>query len=111
MQNKILDSIGFDDSEIVSYKSEEGNLKVYLKKWNEEILEFEFIDCILFLTFCNWSISNVVEQNHSDSFQKALQIAYENIPKDHPYKLFHFIDLDGDVAIEVACANMNIRKI
>ncbi len=100
--------IGFADSEILSYHSSNDNLILRLKCWNEKIIEFEFVDCILFLILNNWKISDVCELNDSFLMERALKKVYETIPEQHPYKVFQFLDNDDDPAVEVACTNMII---
>ena len=105
--------IGFSDSEILSYNSQGENLIVILNAWNEKKIRFEFIDCILFLSFNNWMISDVVEFISSESslLRKALKLVFEDVPEEHGYTLFQFLDLDGEPAIEVGCKSILISTI
>ncbi len=110
MRKKNLDyPIGFADSEILSYCSENNNLIIYLKCWNEKILKFEFVDCILFLILNSWNISDVCEMDDSVFLERALKIVYEILPKEHDYKIFNFINNDDDPVVEIICKNMIIE--
>ena len=68
--------IGFSDSEIISYHSENENLIILLKCWNEKVLRIEFVDCILFFILSSWNISDICESNNSALFQKAVEKVY-----------------------------------
>ena len=105
--------IGFSDSEVISYNSEKEKTIVLLKAWNEKTIKFEFIDCILFLSLENWRISDIIELKSPDSslFKRALRTTFEEIPIEHSYKLFQFLDLDDDPAIEIVCKDIIISTI
>ena len=103
--------IGFSDSEILSYHSKENNLIIFLKCWNEKILQFEFVECVLFLILNSWNISDICETTNSSLMEKALIKVYEEVPPKHDYKLFQFIDNDADPVVEVVCKNMIISDV
>ena len=105
---KIKYDIGFSDSEILSYHSEKFNLIIYLQAWNEVILKIEFIDCIFFSNFRAVYISDICENPSSNSLQLALNTRYEKVPVDHGYKLYQFLDLNDDPAIEVVSKDILI---
>lgn len=100
--------VGFADSEILSYETNNDGLLIYLKCWNEKILHLQFVDCILFLILDSWQISDICETADSQLLDKSLQKVYEIIPDQHPYKVFQFIDNEDDPVIEIACTNIII---
>ena len=102
--------IGFADSEIIYFCSEENDLIVNIKCWNEIVLKLKFSDCILFLIFGSSDISDIVESDTSDLFKIALTKCYDGIPTNHPYRLFQFYDLSGRLTAEVGCLNLDISK-
>ncbi|MBN9378033.1 MAG: hypothetical protein BGO14_00925 [Chlamydiales bacterium 38-26] len=101
---------GLADSEIVSFKSEDFNLIVYLQAWNGNILKVEFKDCIYFSNYQAGDISDICENPSSPSLQLALDHKYQNIPSDHGYKAYQFLDLDDDPVIEVVSQGIIISK-
>lgn len=100
--------IGFADSEIISFESYENSLLIFLKAWNEKLLKFKFSEYILFVILDSWNISDVCEVENSPFLDKALKIVYDQIPPQHPYKLFHFFDDDDNVVVEVCCKDLSI---
>ncbi len=102
--------IGFADSQLLSYSSNNDNLIVFMKCWNEEIVKFEFIECIGFLILNSWNIADVCEVKDSFLLQRALAKIYEVIPKLSEYRIFQYIDQDGEVSAEIISKNIVISK-
>lgn len=102
--------ISFADSEIISYQSQDSNVLLRLRAWNSEIIEFEFVNCILFFILDSWDISEVCESSDSVLFQRALNMIYDEIPVNHNYRLFQFLNNDDDPVVEIACESINIQR-
>lgn len=100
--------IGFTNSKVLSYQLEGIDLIVYLKAWNEKVLRFKFVDCLLCVSLNPGDISNICEVETSHLFELALAREFSKVPLDHGYKLYHFLDLYNFSVIEVGCAEMLI---
>ncbi len=103
--------IGFADSEIISFQSNDNIFFIFLKAWNEVTLRFDFKESIFFVTYTNWDISDVCESKESEHLDKALKLVYRDPPTDHPYKIFQFLDLYENIAAEVICKELVISVL
>ena len=106
----INSEIGFADSEIVSYRSENDNLVIEVKSWNDKTVNLEFEDCIFFLISNSWYISEICEANDSIYKEMALNKVYEKIPAKIPYRFFQFLDLDDDPSVEIIARDFQIYR-
>jgi hypothetical protein len=52
-------------------------------------------------------------RNHYETelFKETLNKTYQNVPKDHPYKLFQFMDLDDEPCLEIICDHFEFKFI
>lgn len=106
-----IHEIDFADSEVVAYHSKGYNVVIILKAWNSELIELEFVGCILFFISGSWDISEMCEKNSSILFKNALNTVYDNqIPSVHNYKLFQFLHVDDFPVIEVGCESIIIKN-
>src|SRR5438309_8829449 len=98
--SKVDTGISVADSELASYCYSDENkqqLIIRIRAWDARIIEFEFFDSILFLDMGSQDISEFCRNTkETDLFKRALERAYAKVPENHPYKLFQFLDLDGD---------------
>ena len=107
-------NVGFSlaDSELESYfySSKENKLILEINLWNEQIAIFSFTHPILHIDhYCN-VITNLCENSGKNQLiDDALKITYEIIPKDHPYKLYQFLDLDGSPCIEIIAKKLDFK--
>lgn len=102
--------IGFADSEIISYTSDKNCVVVYLLTWNETVLKMEFVDYICFFTYGAADISDVCENPSSELLKIALENMYEKIPDNHGYKLYEFVNLQDEAAMEIVCKDLLITE-
>lgn len=112
MENKksINFEIGFADSEIVSFHSQDEDLIIFLKCWNELMIKLKFLDCIFFSIQNGWKVSDICEAENPKLMKDTLLKTYEKVPLEHPYKLFQFLNDDGDPSVEIICKNIFITK-
>ncbi len=100
------------DSHIMSYHSEGGNVVVFLRCWNENVLRFTFIECAFFQVSNNWKIVDVCETNGNDYlFNNIMKNIYEIMPINNPYKMYQFVDDDDGFAVQIVCTGLDIKKI
>ncbi|MBN9378018.1 MAG: hypothetical protein BGO14_00855 [Chlamydiales bacterium 38-26] len=113
MENRksITCGIGFADSEALSFKSDKDTVTVYLQAWNGVILKIEFIDYLCFFNLNTQYISDLCENSTGDLLQKVLDRHYQEIPFDHGYKLYQFIDISDDPVTEIVCKNLLITDV
>ena len=108
MRKSIDYKIGFENSEVLSYNSQDLSLVIYLKCWNDKVLKFEFSDCVLFLILSSWNIYDICEVDDSTLLQRSLKKVYEEVPINHEYRIIQFFDNDNDAVVEVICKNLTI---
>ena len=110
-RNPIDSRIGFADAEFKSYSKEDDTFVVDVLAWNESIITIIFKDVIRILDNDVNAISafcEVIENN--DFIQTALKRLYEgDLPSDHPYKHYQFLDNDDIPALEVVSGSMDIQ--
>ena len=103
--------IGFADSEILFYKSNNFSLFFYLKAWNETILKIEFKEYIYFLDTVCIDVSDIFENDSSNTLKTALDREFNEIPEDHGFKLYQFINIEDEVAIEIVSKEILITEV
>ena len=103
--------ISIADAELTSYcysDEDKKKLIIHVRSWNEKIINFEFCDFILFLDRGTQYISEFCRNTEeTELFKQSLERTYMNVPEDHPYKLFQFLDLDGDPCLEIVCEHFS----
>ncbi len=109
LRHSINYSLSLADSRIVNYQSSNGDLIIFLECWNEKLLKLRFIDCVFFSIFSNWKIIDICEAEDQAVFNKAMKSVYEIIPTDNPYKLYQFIDDEGEPAAYIISSGFIIN--
>ncbi len=102
--------IGFSDGEVTSYsKKEDDSLIITVKSWNDKVIKIVCKDVIGFLDRGTWDISDFHEiRSETVLFREVLERQFENIPEDHGYKIFHFVNNDDQAVMEIVCLEINI---
>ncbi|MBN9378031.1 MAG: hypothetical protein BGO14_00915 [Chlamydiales bacterium 38-26] len=103
--------IGFADSEILSYNSNNYSLFFYLQTWNGVILKIEFKEYIHFLDTVCIDVSDICENDSSSTLKKALENEFNEIPEDHGFKLYQFIDTNDEAAVEIVSKDVLITEV
>jgi len=101
--------VGFADSELQSYRRDGDTFVVSLVAWNKKTIRFCFADMIFVVDRGAGDISDVCEVKAASPFlDEALRIQYEDVPDDHPYRLFQFLNMDDEPSLEVVAASVEI---
>lgn len=101
--------IGFSDGEVISYSKEEDSLIISVRAWNDKIIKIVCRDVISFFDKGTWDISDFREViSDTDTLREALERQFENIPEDHGYKAFQFIDNDDQAVMEIVCSEISV---
>jgi hypothetical protein len=101
--------IGFSDGEVTSYSKADDNLLISVKAWNDKFIKIVCKDVIGFLDKGTWDISDFREiKSETVLLREVLERQFENIPEDHGYKAFHFVDNDNQAVMEIVCLEINI---
>lgn len=109
MHRKIDSDHGFADSEFVSYQRKHAEFTVIIAAWNNKLIEIVFSDVEGILDYGLGDISDFVEETEKDAFfEKILSLVYVSVPDDSPYRLYKFLDLDGQTALEVVASTVNV---
>ncbi len=102
-------NIGFADGEIEGYTKEGAQLKVHVRAWNESSIEFVFGDVVRVLDDGAGEISDVcLEISQTEFMSAALAIEYEQVPSDHPYKEYVFLDIDDVPSLRIVAATVEV---
>jgi len=106
-----INTIGFADSEILSYNVKPCCMTLFIKLWNADILEIKFLDYAASLDMGYFRIAEVQEVFESPLLERVLDEYYEIKPKEHNFKVFKFSNSDDTTALEVVCEGVSLRKI
>jgi hypothetical protein len=100
---RIPHSVGFADSELSSYSREGDRLTVILQAWNEQPIGLVFDEVLAILDLAAWQIDDLRESDGRGSplFEQALQRHFEQIPDQHAFRLFEFVDPSDTVVLAV----------
>jgi hypothetical protein len=101
------------DAELHSYtySFKENILIINIKAWNENLIEFAFFDPISFLDRGVTSFITKFCRNMSESgfLKQALSVNYVEVPENHPYKWFQFMNLSDLPALEIICDHYDVK--
>lgn len=108
---EITDSIDFADSSYASCETDDKNLIVYLKSWDDRILKITFLNMIRFIYRGGSFTAGLYEQATETPFLlETLSSYYENIPKEQPFKTFVIKDIEGCDFFEVIAEKVLVSK-
>lgn len=109
---KVPSNVDFADSEYKFCKTNERELIIFLNSWENKIIEIKFLNPIQFFYRGGSVIAGIYEKSNSDPFLlEALSSYYEQIPKDHPFKLFALIDIEDHPLFEIIAEKVFISLI
>ncbi len=109
-RNKIKLPVGLDDSEFISYAYtlDSDNLLFTIEAWDARVLKISFKNVIYFVDKSHWTCTLCELTSHSDLLQEALKSEYIEIPEDHPYKVYQFLDLYDEPSFEIICEKFEV---
>lgn len=100
--------IGLHDSELRSclYTQKEAKLRVKIQAYGGHVVKILFTGVIGFMDVSSSEFTTFGFNNGRGSFlDEVLKLRYIEIPNDHPYKLFQFLDIDDQPSLFIAAAN------
>lgn len=106
-----INTIGFADSEVLSYNTNRESIKLFVQLWDAEILEIKFINNASIFDMGYFRIAEVQEILESPLLDRVLDEYYEVKPEKHPYRIFKFLTSDDMTALEIVCEDVKIRRI
>lgn len=105
-----LTTVGLDDSEGVSYYYSNNKLTVVIRNWCLQIIKVVFHEVILFVDWGDQMYISELYLNKSKTklYTKAISKFYKKlecqVPENHPYKLFQFVDASNEPSMEIVCS-------
>lgn len=105
---RIPHDIGFADSELSSYERVGDRLTVSLIAWNEQPIRLVFQDALAMLELAAWEVADLRESDGQDSplLRQALERHFDDVPSQHAYRLFEFIDASDKVVLAVVATKV-----
>lgn len=92
----------FNDSELISFISEENYLKIFIKNWEEIVFEFKFNQFCFFQYQIGDCLLKLEEVDQPNEFlDHHLKKLYEDVPTNHPFHYFRLIDIYDTPLIEI----------
>ena len=109
MRTRVRYEVGFSDGEVRYYFREEGAFTVVVEAWNGALVRVAFDDPA---GVCDTGVGDIsdicVEDAGSPFMSRVLGELYEVAPASHPYRLYQFLNLDEQPALEVVAAGITI---
>jgi hypothetical protein len=109
MRKQINYDVGFADCEFVSHTRSGPEFTVLIDAWNGKRLEITFIEFEGVLDCGVGDISDFREETEKTAFfERVMSIVYDTMPDKSNYRLYQFLNLDGEVALEVVASGVEI---
>ena len=104
--------IGFSDAELESYTKQGTNLIVCLSAWSQKQIELRFENAVRVLDFGIGDISDVcMKTEQTELLASTLKQIFERVPEDHPYREYHFLNLDDSIGLAIIAEAVTIRVL
>jgi predicted GNAT superfamily acetyltransferase len=106
---EVQSEIGFADGEILGCERIGSALIVRVRAWNSKNLRVEFRNVQLVLDLMPGDISGFYRYDEdTELICKALGYAYDEPPKQHPYKHFAFMNTVDEPCLEIVAAETEV---
>ena len=111
MPTSAITPIGLADSELIQYSRTAKTFIVLVRAWNEQILLFEFDGVLAVREMLAGDFSDLVEDfsTNNNLLEGVLARNYSQIPTDHPYRSYTFLDNEGEPALEIVAKSSSAR--
>jgi hypothetical protein len=107
----INSNIDFSDSLYRSCEMSDGKLIIYLNSWDNKTLKISFSNPIKFVYKLGSIVSGIYEKLDDSPFlDEALSRYYQEIPQDHPFKVFIIEDIEDFVVFEIVAEEAVVTK-
>jgi hypothetical protein len=111
MSDALFLPIGLADSALDGYVRDSQKVVVRVKCWNEKVLLAEFNDVLALRDSLAGDFSDLV-RNHSGSshfLEEALRFSYEQLPENHSYSVYTFLNNDAQPSLEIVAASCEVH--
>ncbi len=111
-RNSIKLPVGLDDSDFISYTYalDQNSLIFIIQAWDSHVLTITFRDVIHFIDKgTHWTCLLCELTSQSENLKEALNTTYLEVPENHPYKVYQFLDLYDEPSFEVICEKFEIN--
>lgn len=111
MTQQIYLPVGLADAELEGYRRIGAELVVEIRAWNEKHVKVLFHDVIALRDSLAGSFSDLVQEfpASEDTLKEALARNFESVPVSHPYRVYSFLNLEGDPSLEVVATSCEIK--
>jgi len=108
---KVQTNIGFADGEILRCERIGSTVVVQIKTWNAKLIQVTFQDVQVSLDLMPGDISGFYcYDEETELMRKALSYAYDNFPKQHPYKHYTFMNNDAQPCLDIVAVGIEISE-
>lgn len=110
---KIVENIDFADSEYMACATDDDHLLIiYLKSWDDKKIKIEFFNTVKFNYSMAFEVDGLYERSEKKTsiLLEALALYYEKIPKNHPFKTYVLLDINGISIFEVVAEGILVTK-
>ena len=109
MRVPVTSAVGMSDGEIHAYHMEADVFTVEVSAWNGQLLRVTFADAVVVSDLGVGDISALCEEDAGSPFMAAvLERLYEATPPPAAHRLYQFLDLDDQPALEIVAAGVSI---
>src|SRR5215207_4587775 len=109
MRVPVTSDVGFSDGEIHAYRMEGDVFTVDVNAWNGQLLRVRFTDAVGVSDLGAGDISALSEEDAGSPFMAAvLARLYEANPPTGAHRLYQFLDLDDQPALEVVAGGVSV---
>lgn len=103
----VTSAVGFSNGEIHAYRMEGGVFTVKVSAWNSQLLRVKFTPTVGGSDLSIGDISALCEEDAVSPFMAAvLARLYEATPPPGQYRLYRFLNLDDQPAMQVVAAGV-----
>jgi hypothetical protein len=113
MKESSENEVDLNDAELIGYEKRNSELYITISLWNEKKILFSFFDVVRILdNDCNTLTLFNIEKEETNFLRTTLKRVYEKeIPEKYPYQHFKFLDLDGEIGLEIISSSYRIEKL
>lgn len=110
MNHELHLPVGLADSELESYQRAGADLVVEIRAWNEKHVRVSFHDVITLRDSIAGSFSDLVQDHPASrgTLKEALSRSFKSEPPSHPYRVYSFLNLDGDPSLEIVASSCEL---
>ena len=109
---QIESPIGFADAEFIAHRRAGDVIEVDIRAWDGSIVRLMFFGAVGIADYGAWQISDVrVASEPTPFLRRVLERQWITVPRDHGLSLCHVIDVDDEIAMEIAAAGVQVKVV